>query len=194
MPFGTWWRGDPLPKLPPLPTFSARMIEDTQFIAETTQLSQYGVNMRMRQGNRAYIAFMEETPVAYGWIATREGGLTAFHFSFSIARPNLYLWDFLTFPRWRGYGIYPHLLQTIIRQERHTERFWIGYVPSNRASARGIRKAGFQIVSDLVFEENRVTGLTLFDPNERGQESARFFQLPVIAESREEPSPEEQNR
>jgi GNAT superfamily N-acetyltransferase len=180
MPFGTWWRGDPLPELPPLPEFSASMIEDTQLIILTTRLSQYAVNMRIQHGNRIYIAFIGQTPVAYGWIATREGGVTQFRFSFTITPPNLYLWDFQTFPRWRGHGIYPHLLQTIIQQEPLTERFWIGYVPGNNASASGIRKAGFRVVSDLVIERNRATGLTLFDTNERGQESARFFQLPVI--------------
>ena len=192
MPFGTWWRGDPLPELPPLPTFSVCTTEDIQLIAQTTRLSKHMIAARIRQGNRPYIAFIEQTPVAYGWIATREGGVTQFRLSFSITHPNIYLWDFLTFPRWRGLGVYPHLLQAIIRQEQPTERFWIGYMPSNIASARGIRKAGFHIVSDFIIEENRVTGLTLFDTNERGQESSRFFQLPVIAESHEKPFSNEQ--
>src|ERR1700756_3464111 len=111
MPFGTWWRGDPLPDLPPLPAFSAQITTDTSLIAHVTHLSRQAINRRMREGNQPYIAFLEQIPVAYGWVATREGGITELQFSFSVSKRNVYLWDFLTLPEWRGKGIYPHLLQ-----------------------------------------------------------------------------------
>src|SRR5262249_35635739 len=45
---------------------------------------------------------------------------------------------------WRGLGIYPRLLQAILAREAgEAQRFWIGHVRENRASGRGIVKAGF---------------------------------------------------
>ncbi len=56
------------------------------------------------------------------------------------------LWDFVTFEAWRGRGIYPLLLQAILRTEQsEAERFWIGHRADNDASKRGILKAGFQL-------------------------------------------------
>ena len=68
-----------------------------------------------------------------------------------------------------------------MHQEQLIERFWIGYLPDNEASGRGVRKAGFHVVSDLVVSSGRVSGLTLFESSEQAQASASFFQLPVVA-------------
>lgn len=181
MPFGTWWRETSLPDLSPLSAFSACISTDTQLITRLANLSQQEINARFQTGKHLYIAFMNEVPVAYGWVATREVHFPHFQFSFTIPSENCYLWDFLTLPEWRGRGIYPHLLQTIIRQESLVDRFWIGYEPGNEASARGIRKAGFQVVTELVIAEGRVSGLTLFDSSEYAQASADFFHLPIVA-------------
>jgi hypothetical protein len=108
MPFATWWRGDPLPVLPPLPPFSAHITNDTQLIARLNNLSQRSIHIRLQSGNRPYIAYLDNSPVAYGWLATQEGGINELQFSFKIPARNCYLWDFLTLPVWRGRGIYPH--------------------------------------------------------------------------------------
>lgn len=183
MPFATWWRGDPLPNLSPLPTFSfsARNSTDTQLIARLANLSQQKISTRFQAGNSLYLAFMDDTPVAYGWVATREGGISAFRFSFAIPSKNCYLWDFLTLPEWRGRGIYPHFLQSIIHQQPFVDRFWIGYEPGNEASAHGIIKAGFHVVGDFVISEGRVSGVTLFNSSEYAQASAAFLNLPIVA-------------
>jgi RimJ/RimL family protein N-acetyltransferase len=55
----------------------------------------------------------------------------------------------VTAESWRGRGIYPHLLQTILRHDAADgSRYWIGHEPGNKASARGMRKAGFRRVGD----------------------------------------------
>lgn len=180
MTFATWWRGDSLPNLSPLPPFSARLSTETQLITHLTNHSPQVIATRFQMGNRLYLAFMGEVPVAYGWVATQEGSLTAFQLSFAIPSGNGYLYGFLTFPEWRGRGIYPHLLQAIIHQEQLVDRFWIGYLPDNEASGRGISKAGFHVVSDLVIADGHVSGMTLFESSERDQASADFFHLPVV--------------
>src|SRR5689334_19736037 len=172
MPFGTWWRGDTLPDLPSLPAFSACVSTDVPLIARLTNLSQKWVRDRLRAGNRAYVAFWDETPVAYGWVAEREGYIGDLHFSFRIPERNGYLWGFATLPEWRGRGIYPRLIQTIVRQEESFERFWIGYAPGNEASERGIKKAGFRVVVDFVIVDGHVAGLTLYEDSEYARASA----------------------
>lgn len=181
MTFATWWRGDTLPNLSPLPTFSAHLSTDTQLIAHLSQRSPQVIASRFQEGNQLYLAFMGEIPAAYGWMATQEGGITDLQLSFAIPSGNSYLYNFRTLPEWRGRGIYPHLLQAIILQEQLVDRFWIGYLPDNEASGRGIRKAGFHVVSDLVLVDGHVSGMTLFESSERAQASAAFFHLPVVA-------------
>jgi GNAT superfamily N-acetyltransferase len=132
--------------------------------------------------NHAYLAFLDETPVAYGWTALKQSGISGFRFSFVVPSRDCYLWDFSTLLPWRGRGIYPRLLQAIIEQEALRHHFWIGYEPGNEASARGISKAGFRLVCDLVISsEGRVSGLSLVDASPQARASASFFQLPILA-------------
>jgi RimJ/RimL family protein N-acetyltransferase len=182
MTFATWWRRDSLPNLSPLPTFSTRLSTDIEEIARLTNHSPQVIATRLQAGNRPCLAFMGDIPVAYGWVATQEGSIAELQLSFPILSGNCYLYSFLTLPEWRGRGIYPHLLQAIIRQEEHIQRFWIGYLPDNAASGRGIEKAGFHVVSDLVVSQGQVSGITLFESSEQAQASADFFCLPVVTE------------
>jgi GNAT superfamily N-acetyltransferase len=181
MTFATWWRGDPLPNLSPLPSFSVHRSTDAQLIAQLTNLSLQTIATRFQAGKRLYLAFMSDMPVAYGWVGTREGRISDLQWTFALPARNCYLHGFLTLPEWRGRGIYPHLLQSIIGQEPSFDRFWIGYLPDNTASGRGISKAGFHVVSDLVVTGSRACGLTLFESSERALASVDVFHLPVVA-------------
>jgi hypothetical protein len=50
----------------------------------------------------------------------------------------------------RGLGIYPALLQYIIRREREkANHFWIVHAPENNSSLKGIKKAGFHYAGKL---------------------------------------------
>jgi GNAT superfamily N-acetyltransferase len=184
MPFATWWRGDPLPHLSalaPLPTFSAHPSTDVHLIVRLANLSSQTIDARFQAGHHPYIAFLDENPVAYGWVAMQQGGISELQFSFTLPARNAYLWDFLTLPQWRGRGIYPRLLQSIIHQEPLIDYFWIGYAPGNDLSARGITRAGFRFVSDFVISsDGRVSGLTLFDQSKYALASAALFNLPIV--------------
>src|SRR5690349_11558726 len=98
MPFATWWRGDPLPALSPLPNFAAHRSTDVALISGLTDLSVPAINARFQAGHYPYIAFIDEIPSAYGWVATQRGGISELHFSFSVPAHTVYLWDFLTLP------------------------------------------------------------------------------------------------
>ena len=178
MALGSWWRGDPLPELPSLQGFSARIATDVQLIARLTGLPRQEIEARLQHGNHAYIAFIEQVPVAYGWVAEQTAGVDEIQLSFTLSARNRYLWDFQTFPAWRGRGVYPHFLQTIVRQEM-AERFWILYQPGNTAAARSIEKAGFHFVGELVLSEGRVCAIELFEGGERAVAGAAFLNLPV---------------
>ena len=169
MPFATWWRGDPLPALPPVPSLSARRVTRWDEAQRVTGLTENRVVRRYQDGHRLFAAFLDDEPVAYGWAAKVTGGIDELDFSFTLPSGNCYLWDFVTRPAWRGRGIYPHLLQTIVQEEDTASRFWIGYEAHNAASARGIAKAGFSIVGDLDVVDGRVTSFLVLAAGERAQ-------------------------
>ncbi len=183
MALGTLWRGDTLPDLPPLQSFSVHISTDKVLISKMNDISLQEVDARMQNGNHAYIAFLEETPVAYGWVATQRAGVREIGLSFTLPPHNSYLWDFQTLPEWRGRGIYPHFLQEILRQEMHlVERFWILYKPGEIAAEKSIRKAGFLFVGELVLTQGHVSGITLINDSERAQIGADVLNLPVTTE------------
>jgi GNAT superfamily N-acetyltransferase len=183
MALGTWWQGDPIPVLPPLPTFSVQQSTRTQLIAQIAQIPAEEAERRLQTGHRLYLAYMHETPVAYGWLATQIGGIAELQHFFTIAAGNCYLWDFLTVAEWRGHGIYAQFLQAIMRQEMADSaltRFWIGYAPGNEAAKRGISKAGFQFIADFVVADSRAIGITPLAKHPKALECAIFFKLPVL--------------
>jgi RimJ/RimL family protein N-acetyltransferase len=152
MALATWWRDDALPQLDSLPGLSVRLGQDIQQITLLTNLAEDEVRARLAARHRIYIAFLDDVPVSYGWVATLAASIGELELAFPIPDTDRYLWDFVTLPEWRGRGLYPRLLQAIIaRESLEAERFWIIYAPENVASGAGIAKAGFRRVSELSF-------------------------------------------
>ncbi|HET8840079.1 MAG TPA: GNAT family N-acetyltransferase [Ktedonobacteraceae bacterium] len=180
MALGTWWTGDSLPNLPQLPAFSSGISTDLAFITSFTRLSARQVEARWHDGHHFYQAFLDETPVAYGWVATERGGVEEIQLAFRLPPRNRYLWDFQTLPPWRGLGIYPQFLQAILRAEQHlADCFWILYEPGNDVAARSISKAGFVFLGELVLVEERVSSIQLFQDDERAHIGAALLDLPI---------------
>lgn len=137
---------------------------------------------RFTNGHRAYIAWRKGEPAAWGWVATRSAEIGEMNTTFAVPKGERYLWNFVTVRSHRGRGIYPRLLDAIVRTESaEAETFWIAYAPENHASGSGIRKAGFRKVADLSFDAR---GYPVVKPSAReGAVAARMTGLVEVDEA-----------
>lgn len=179
MALATWWASDPLIDLPPLSGFHVALAADDAQLAAINHITVAEVEQRRYAGHRPYLGYVSETAVTYGWVATREASIGELNLVFPIAADARYLWDFATLPHWQGKGLYPRLLQAIVRAER-AERFWIIHAPENLPSGAGIQKAGFRAVGQLSFQRDNSLGLIPFDLPERARIGAALLGVPVI--------------
>ena len=181
MALWTWWPGDPLPAFHASDDFTAHALTDGADLATLTGLERREVEARLDHGNRCYVARLGATAVAYGWVAAGEASIGELDVAFHLADADRYLWDFKTLPAWRGRGVYPRLLQSILRTEGLTgTRFWIINAPENRASASGIQKAGFRVVGDLAFARDGRAGLVPTADPDRAAIGAALLGVPLI--------------
>ena len=177
----TWWRGDELPELPVLPSSSplfAAASHDVETVAELLETTSEVIEKRLQEGQRAYLATVETNPVAVGWSITGQAGFGGGRKTFHVPVRNCYLYDFVTHPSWRGRGIYPCLMQDILRIESiENERFWIIHHIDNTASEQGIRKAGFQRAGEI--HELHDGSFVLFGTGDRASEGAKVLDMLV---------------
>lgn len=153
MPLAMRHRADPMPELAPLAGLTVSMESGVAVMAAVQQRDEADIARRLEQGHRAYVARRDGEAAAFGWVATRTATIGELGAAFDIPRGQRYLWNFVTLPAHRGLGVYPRLLQAIVRAEsREADRFWIAYAPENHASGAGIRKAGFVDVAELSFD------------------------------------------
>ena len=127
-------RNDPTPSLAPLEGLVVRRVQCASTMAALQQRA--GSVRRFDAGHRAYVAYLNDVPAAFGWVATRSAEIGELRSTFAIPHGERYLWNFVTVAPFRGLGLYPRLVDAIVRTEsREAERFWIAYAPENRASA-----------------------------------------------------------
>lgn len=179
----TWWRGDPLPPLPPLAGVTIALIDDRPLLIAVTGLDDDELRQRQAAGNRAWVAVAGDEPAGYGWVATRQGSVGSLDLSLTFGPDERYLWDFVTLPAWRGQGIYPRIIQEMVRNDPAANRFWIGHDLDNEASRRGIAKAGFQCCG--VLYPSPATRYRLHpgdSPIERTAAGARVLGVPFAPE------------
>jgi hypothetical protein len=181
MALATWWRGDAVPILSLIPGFRVAESCDAQRVAQITRLAPDEVYQRMDIGHQPYLAFVEQTPVGYGWMATQEASIGELGLHFALPETDRYLWDFATLPEWQGYGIYPRLLQCILTGQSLTvERVWIIHAPENSPSGAGMTKAGLLPIGQLSFRSDGGVGLAPFESRERAQAGAALLGIPLI--------------
>jgi GNAT superfamily N-acetyltransferase len=177
----TWWRGDPLPTLPPLPGFRVVLPDDDLLLADLTHLAKTTIQQRRADGHQPYLAYLRQDPVAYGWVASEHAAIDELDLAFAVPAESRYLWDFLTLPDWRGRGFYPRLLQAIVRRERASvQRLWLAMTADNPAAHRAVVKAGFQVVEALVREPTGRLHILMVGETERALASPLGIRLGVI--------------
>ena len=165
MPFAARHRSDPTPTLAPLAGLVVRRTEDASLLAGLQRRDAAELEARFAAGHRAYVALLNDAPAAFGWSATRSAEIGELRATFPIPATDRYLWNFVTLPAFRGLGVYPRLLDAIVRTEsREAERFWAGYAPENHASGAGMRKAGFTDLAELSFDIEGRPGLRSIVP------------------------------
>lgn len=104
--------------------------------------------------------------------------------SFILPLRHRYLWNFRTLAEYRGLGIYPALLQYIIKYEGYkAKQFWIIHAPENKASLSGIVKAGFQYVGKLYANAEGKTTIDANDVSEMHQRSLTFMNIELSHET-----------
>lgn len=123
---------------------------DVLMLSQLCNISIQETNSRLVNGNLAFIAFLNNQPAAFGWMATVNAKIGELNHGFVLPQGNRYLWNFRTFEPYRGKGIYPTLLQYILANgDNSASRFWIIHAPENIASLKGINKVGFKYAGKL---------------------------------------------
>lgn len=183
MPVAARHRSDPCPSLPPLPGLVVRREECAATMAALQGREEEEMRRRLDAGHRAYVAWRDGSPAAWGWVATRTAAIGELGSTFVIPARERYLWNFVTLAAHRGQGIYPLLLDAIVHAEsREADRFWIAYAPENHASGAGVRKAGFASLAELSFDATGRAALRDLVPGGAGVAS-RVLGVPVAVDA-----------
>jgi GNAT superfamily N-acetyltransferase len=171
-----------MPVLPPLTGLSVRREVDAAAMASLQRRTIEEMAGRFAAGHRAYVALIDGQAAAWGWVATGSAAIGELGASFMLVEGERYLWNFVTLPSHRGLGIYPRLLQAIVRAESaEAERFWVGYAPENHASGAGIRKAGFVAAAEMSFDAQGHAAVRAMIPG-GASAASRVLGLPITSE------------
>ena len=109
---------------------------------------------RLNAGKHCYTAWFEDRLAAYGWVSFVEEHIGELNLRVHLLPGEVYIWDCATASEDRGKHIYSALLSHMI-QELWAQGFcraWIGADRANVISQKGMARAGFHHVADLVVE------------------------------------------
>lgn len=177
-----WCRGDALPICESVSGLTVSESKDALLLSHLMGIPEADLREQLGLGHRAYLARRGTLPVACGWGASGEVALFGGRLTLHVPPHHWYLYGFVTHPDWRGRGIYPHLLQAILRTEEQ-EHFWIIHLQEDTASERGIHKAGFRLAGRFFFLPTGGLGLipTSF-ASSRAHVAEDLLGLPLIGE------------
>lgn len=107
---------------------------------------------RFRSGGRCYTAWVDGHLAGYGWVSFKEEYVGEFNLRVRLLPGEAYIWDCFTLPAFRRLGLYSALLSQVLcdLEAGPVCRVWIGTDADNIASQRGIARAGFRAVADMV--------------------------------------------
>lgn len=128
---------------------SASVLASTMGVEASTDILK-----RFENGRRCYAAWVEDEIAAYGWVSLDEEFIGELKLRLKLLEGEAYIWDCATLPAFRQRHLYSALLVHIIRelQAEGLCRVWIGADLENIASQRGIARAGFHHIADLVVD------------------------------------------
>ena len=128
---------------------------DVTLLAAMGETTVEEVIKRLANNHSAFIAYIHDQPAAFGWVARSKATIGELNHELILPEGNRYLWNFRTLADFRGLGIYPALLQYIVRYEsKRANQFWIIHAPENKSSLSGIVKAGFAYAGKLYTDSN----------------------------------------
>jgi hypothetical protein len=157
---GTIWVLDLDEEAPPiLPRVHAdfrRLTSDLApaLAASTSAITLVEITRRLEGGRQCYVVWAEGQVAAYGWVSLEEEDIGELNLRIRLLPGEAYIWDCATLPAFREKLLYSALLIYMLGELRaqHLCRAWIGADLDNVASQKGMARAGFQHVADLVIE------------------------------------------
>lgn len=107
---------------------------------------------RFERGRQCYVARAENRIAAYGWVSFEEEYIGELNLRLRLLPGEAYIWNCATLPAFRRKLLYSALLTYILADlwSQKLNRVWIGADLDNVVSQRGIARAGFQHVADLI--------------------------------------------
>ena len=122
--------------------------------SSTNSLSLTEITKRIEAGRQCHVARVDGQIAAYGWLSFVEEDIGELNLRIKLLAGEAYIWDCETLPAFREKLLYSALLIHILG-ELHAQkicRAWIGADLENVASQKGIARAGFHHVADLIIE------------------------------------------
>jgi hypothetical protein len=107
---------------------------------------------RLESGRRCYTARVDGQLAAYGWVSFTDEDIGELNLRIKLLVGEAYIWDCVTLPAYRNQHLYSALLAFIVGElhARSYCRAWIGADLENVASQKGMARAGFHHVGDLL--------------------------------------------
>lgn len=155
---GTIWMlnlDEPVPMIRPSMNATFRRI-GPDLLAALVSITGYSSSgellTRFETGRRCYTAWVGDQLVSYGWLSVDEERIGELNLRIRLLPGEVYIWDCATIPAFQQNHLYSALLSFVIAELRDEGfcRAWIGADMDNQPSQRGMARAGFHHVADLV--------------------------------------------
>ncbi len=157
---GTIWAVDLEEKLPVVtPEFCSRftLIQQEQVKTLAAAMgpgSLPEIEKRFAAGRKCYADWMGGEIASYGWVSYDEEMVGELNLRIRLVPGEAYIWDCATLPPYRNRHLYSALLSQVLHElkTQKISRVWIGADLDNLPSQRGIARAGFHHVANMLVE------------------------------------------